>query len=133
MFKAEVGKERTKIELAGDICHICSDLSNLIHAVNGAIEEQNEEDAKKFRVMFTKGFMDGICFDVDRKTMDEYLKAADEAEERHNSPVAFIEKLIDSLKEKRDEIARMKDDLDSLAKEVAGDLRGAEGKKDADE
>lgn len=60
-----------------------------------------------FRVMFTKGFMDGICFDDDREQMEHYLAEGD--------------KNVKKNKEKREELSEALDDfLDFLKEKLEG-------------
>jgi len=106
----------------GDITTICADLSRILSSMNEELSKGDPKTAHLFRVMFTKGFMDGICFDDDREHMEHYLEEGDERFKRATEASKEIEKsrdladavngVIEFLKEKRAELVRAKEELD---------------------
>lgn len=107
MLKADVNKEFTKLEIVGDLKDICTDLTHILSAINERLSEKDAEIGHMFRVMFTKGFMDGICFDDDREHMEHYLAEGD--------------KNVKKNKEKREELSEALDDfLDFLKEKLDG-------------
>lgn len=120
MFKADVNDKYTKLEIVGDLKSICTDLSRILLAVNVRLSEKNEKLGHDFRMMFTKGFMDGICFDDDREHMEHYLAEGD--------------KLMEKNKAKKDELSEVLDDfLDFLKEKLEGLNKAFEGKEKDDE
>lgn len=103
MFKADVNDKYTKLEIVGDLKDICADLSRILVAVNERLSEKDEKLGHDFRMMFTKGFMDGICFDDDREHMEHYLAEGD--------------KLMEKKKVKKDELSEVLDDFLGFLKE----------------
>lgn len=96
MLKAEINDKVTKIEITGSLANICSDISRIISAINERITEHSPERGHEFKLLFTKGFMDGICFKDDREHMEHYLAEADDAhrkseEAKENVPDGFPE------------------------------------------
>ena len=80
MFKAKVTKENTEIEFNGTMPDICSALGNILHAVNENFSQKDPKLGHEFRVIFTKGFMDGFMFEDDREHMNHYLAEGDKRE-----------------------------------------------------
>ena len=97
MLKAEVN-EKVSIELSGDLRRVCADISTIICAVNERLTEKDPEMGHAFKVLFTKGFMDGVCFGDDREHMEHYLAEGDKMWKIRNKDDAF-EKLLDDLLE----------------------------------
>lgn len=120
MLKAEVTEKYTKIEINATLAQLCSDLTHILRGVNKRLSE-NPEAGHQFRVVFTKGFMDGICFDDDREHMEHYLAEGDESEKRHREKMSgiadLLQDVIDALKQTRDGMQSAKEELDKLAKE----------------
>ncbi len=114
MLKAEVTDKYTKLEIVGDLKHICIDLAHILSAVNERLSERDEKLGHEFRMIFTKAFMDGVCFDDDREHMNHYLAEADKRETESKSTaektsddfVDFLCGFIDFLKDKRDELEK---------------------------
>ena len=110
MLKAEVTKETTKLEINGTLPDICTDLTNILRAVNERLSERDHELGHKFRVVFTKGFMDGICFEDDRQHMEHYLAEADEKEKKAKEKLGgfaeLLDDFIDWLKEKNEALEK---------------------------
>lgn len=110
MLKAEVTKEYTKLEIKGTLEDICTDLTRIMCAINERLSEKNHELGHKFRVIFTKGFMDGICFEDDREHMEHYLAEADKAEEKSKVKVKefaeFLGDFVGWLKEKNEALEK---------------------------
>lgn len=115
MLKADVTKEYTKLEIVGDLKDICVDLTHVLSAINERLSERDSGVGHAFRVMFTKGFMDGICFDDDREHMEHYLAEGDKNEERNKEKSEsfdeFVEDFIDFLKKRRDELGKANEEL----------------------
>lgn len=110
MLKSEITKEHTKVEINGTLTDICADLTRILHAINERLSEKDHETGHAFRVLFTKGFMDGICFGDDREHMEHYLAEGDRTLKKGKDDfVEFLEGFIEFLKEKRDELEREKD------------------------
>lgn len=110
MLKAEITKETTKLEIMGTLPDICTDLTNVLRAINERLSEKDHELGHKFRVVFTKGFMDGICFDDDREHMEHYLAEADEKEKKAKGKLGefneFLDDFLNWLKEKNEELEK---------------------------
>ena len=125
MLKAEVTKETTTIEIMGTLPEICTDLTNILRAVNERLSEKDHELGHKFRVVFTKGFMDGICFEDDRQHMEHYLAEADEKEKKSKEKLGDFAELLDDfigwLKEKRSDLEKAKAEFDDAKSEVDDD------------
>ena len=115
MLKADVTKEYTKLEIVGDLNDICVDLTHVLSAINERLSEKDAKVGHMFRVMFTKGFMDGVCFDDDREHMEHYLAEGDKDEERNKNKgesfAEFLEGFIDFLKDRRDELEKANEEL----------------------
>lgn len=114
MFKADVNDKYTKIEIVGDLKDICTDLSRILLAVNEKLSEKSEKIGHDFRMMFTKGFMDGVCFDDDREHMEHYLAEGDKLAEKNN---AKKEELSEALDDFLDFLKEKLDDLEKFGKE----------------
>lgn len=78
MLKIDCNEGKVRLEMKGNLQSVCAELSTIIHAIEESLREENDFLADTFRELFTKGYMDGICFGTDRKTMEEYLAKADE-------------------------------------------------------
>lgn len=115
MLKADVNNEFCKLELCGDLQDICVDLTRVLSAINEKLTEKSPAVGHAFRVVFTKGYMDGVCFDDDREHMEHYLAEGDRNEERNKkkgkSLADFLEGFIDYLKEWRDELEKANEEL----------------------
>ena len=122
MLKAEVNDKTTSIEICGNLQDMCVDLTRILSAINERLSEKDHAVGHAFRVMFTKGFMDGICFDDDREHMEHYLaegdRNADRNKKKSESFAEFLEGFIDFLKEQRDELEKANEELEKrLGKE----------------
>jgi len=106
MLNAEVTKETTKVIIRGDLTDICSDLANIISAINERLTERDSKLGYTFRLMFTKGFMDGICFKDDAEHMKHYLEEANKREEKHKEVREMMDDFLDFLKGKLDELEK---------------------------
>lgn len=116
MLKAEVTEKTTTLSMVGDVYRICADISHVISAVNKEITESDPKLGHYFRVLFTRGFMDGICFSDDREHMNHYLaegdKMFDKSEEKEDVAdkeegfAEFLDGFIGFLKNKRDELEK---------------------------
>lgn len=99
MLKAEITNEETKVEIKGTLPEICSGLARIISAINERLTENDSDLGFKFRVMFTKGFMDGICFDDDPEHMKHYLEVGTKAKEKNKELEKLLDGLLDFLKD----------------------------------
>ncbi len=117
MLKAEVDKVTTKIEICGDLQSLCNDLANLLRGINGKLNEHSSDMGHQFRVLFTTGFMDGICFDSDREHMEAYLE---EGDKMHKTGKA-LETLLKLLKDSDNS------DMNKMAQGLMDILGGASG------
>lgn len=110
MFKADVNDKYTKLEIVGDLKDICVDLTRILSAINERLSEKNEKLGHDFRMMFTKGFMDGVCFDDDREHMEHYLAEGDKLAEKNNAKKEELSEALDDfldfLKEKLDDLEK---------------------------
>lgn len=122
MLKVLVDDKHIEMTTIGDIQTICADLSHVLSSLNQELSKSNPKIAHTFRVLFTKGFMDGVCFDDDREHMEHYLAEGDECSEKADEARKEIEKsreladavngVIEFLKQKRAELVRAKEELD---------------------
>jgi len=120
MLKADVNDKYTKLEIVGDMKDICTDLTRILSAINERLSEKSDKIGHDFRMMFTKGFMDGICFDDDREHMEHYLAEGD--------------KLMEKNKAKKDELSEALDGfLDFLKEKLEGLNKAFEEKEKDDE
>lgn len=124
MLKVEITKGKCDIDLVGNLQTLCADISTLIRVVNDKLTKQDVELGHTFKILFTKGFMDGICFETDREHMEHYLAegdaefSGDEDKKEDNAKLdidAFLDGFIQFLKDKRDSLERGRD---ALNKEV---------------
>ena len=114
MLKANVNKERVEVTITGNLPDICSDLSKLICTLNEKLSEDDHERGHMFRVMLTKGFMDGVCFDDDREHMNHYLAEGDKKYGKNvrEEIAGKLDGLIDFLKEHRDQLDEIRKALE---------------------
>ena len=121
MFKADVNDKYTKIEIVGDLKDICTDLSRILLAVNEKLSEKSEKIGHAFRMMFTKGFMDGVCFDDDREHMEHYLAEGDKLAEKNNAKKEELSEVLDDfldfLKEKLDDLEKFGKEFEEKRKD----------------
>lgn len=106
MLNIEVTKEHTKIEIAGNLPNICSDLTNVMHGIVEKLEEIDVKLAKDFKVMFTKGFMEGVVFGEDREHMEHYLAIGDGAEEKKKTLQENVDDFLSFLNGKLEELKK---------------------------
>jgi hypothetical protein len=115
MLKANVNDKETSVEICGSLQDICVDLTRILSAINEKLSDKDHELGHMFRVMFTKGFMDGLCFDDDREHMEHYLAEGDRNVARNKkkseSFAEFVEGFIDFLKERHDELEKANEEL----------------------
>lgn len=110
MLKAKVTKETTELEIMGTLPNICTDLTNMMRAINKRLSERDHELGHEFRVVFTKAFMDGVMFEDDREHMEHYLAEADEKEKKCKEKLGdfnkFLDDFINWLKEKNEALEK---------------------------
>ena len=104
MLTASVTKTTTQVNAMGTLPEICTDLSNLIRAIDKQITKDDPEIGRLFRVMFTNGFMDGIVFGESREQMEQYLAIGDEKKKNHEDKQKSAEEFRDFLKRALDEL-----------------------------
>lgn len=97
MLKIECNNEKCKIEVAGNISTLCADLSVIIKGIDEKLTENDPELGHYFKVMFTKGFMDGLCFTTDREHMEHFLAEGDETLKKQKKEEDPFMKLLDDL------------------------------------
>jgi len=121
MLKIKTTDTHIEIEICGSITQLCSELSQVINGIKERLAENSPELGHEFKVVFTKGFMDGIVFQEDREHMEHYLAEGDKkikiAREARNEAVDMLNDLIDFLKEKSAGLKKAKKELDELLKE----------------
>lgn len=121
MLKAEIkpngDKVSVSIEICGDLRHVCADVSTMIHAIDERLTENDPRLGHEFKVLFTKGFMDGVCFEVDREHMEHYLAEGDKSYRKNDSGSSALLELLNSLcefmKDKNAELEKIKEDDDN--------------------
>lgn len=117
MLKAEVNNKHISLEIVGDVYRICADISHIISTANDKISKSDPKLGHYFRVLFTKGFMDGVCFEDDREHMNHYLAEGDEmfdkseekedvADNKKEDFADFLDGFIGFLKNKRNELEK---------------------------
>lgn len=122
MLKAEIkpngDKASVNIEIYGDLRHICADVSAMVHAIDERLTENDPRLGHEFKVLFTKRFMDGICFEVDREHMEHYLAEGDKNYHRKNDSdsISILELLKNLNKFMKDKNAELEDDDNDEAK-----------------
>lgn len=104
MLKCEINDRKCSIIMKGSLTDLCSELSIMMCHIVEELDKNNL--GKDFKLVFTKGFMDGIAFDEDRKTMEGYLKTADEKFKHATKAMDFPK---DLLKDLRDLLSDMTD------------------------
>ena len=105
MLKCEINGTKCSIIMRGSLTDFCSELSIIMSHIVKELDKHNL--GKDFKLVFTKGFMDGVAFGEDRKTMEGYLKTADE---RFKHADEKFKRDIDFLKDLRDLLSDMTDD-----------------------
>lgn len=116
MFKADVNDEYTKLEIVGDLKGICTDLANILRAVNERLSEKDAKLGHEFRMIFTKGFMDGVCFNDDREHMEHYLAEGDKLFSKKKDDLSeVLDDFIDFLKEKLEGLEKFNREKDDEA------------------
>ena len=119
MLKAEVNKNHVNIEINANLPTLCADLAKILSSINDRLSENDPSLGHEFRVLFTKGYMDGVCFDDDREHMEHYLAEGDkdykkvtEKGNRENSPLELLNEVLDDflkfLESKHEELERQK-------------------------
>ena len=113
MLKIEVNKSKCSIEIVADLQTLCADISTVLGAIDDKLTEQNAQIGHQFKILFTKGFMDGICFSTDREHMEHYLAEGDksltrksDADESVDDLSDFLDGFIRFLKAKRNELEK---------------------------
>jgi len=106
------------VESYGGIEQICMDLSILLSSLNEKLTNANVEAGHQFKMLFTKGFMDGVCFDTDREHMEHYLAEADNACKRGANPdtpnlIKLMDELIACLKSENSKLSEIKKSLEN--------------------
>lgn len=125
MLKIKTDDKHIEIEICGNLPQICSELSCVINGIKDRLAENSPELGHEFKVVFTKGFMDGVVFQEDREHMEHYLAEGDKkikfAREARNEAVDMLNDLIDFLKGKSAELKKAKNDLDKMIAEENDD------------
>lgn len=104
MLTASVSKTTTQVNAMGILPEICTDLTNLIRAIDKQITKDDPEIGHMFRVTFTNGFMDGIVFGESREQMEQYLAIGDEKKKSFGNKQKSAEEFRDFLKKALDEL-----------------------------
>ena len=105
MLTANVTKTTTQVNAMGTLPEICTDLTNLIRAIDKQITKHDPEIGHLFRVSFTNGFMDGIVFGESREQMEQYLAIGDEKKKESDKQKSaedfrnFLKKALDELQD----------------------------------
>ena len=77
IFKCEVTNEHIKVESVGTLSDTCQALCKVIGALNEKIMDSAPEAAHEFKVLLTKAYMDGVCYEEDREHMNHYMAEGD--------------------------------------------------------
>lgn len=118
MLKIKTNEEHIEIEMCGNLPQLCSELAQVINAIKDRLAENDHALGHEFKVVFTKGFMDGVVFQEDREHMEHYLAEGDKkCDKTRNEAVDMLNGLIDFLKEKSAGLKKAKKELDELLKE----------------
>lgn len=140
MIKAFSNNVKTELHFNGTTPTICADIADIIQGVVAAIKRDGgEEEAKRFKMVFAKGFMDGTVYGEDRKTMEAYVSEMDKKEaefEDGQKLENILDKIIGVLKVVRNAMeAEMEAEkpseepsVEDMAKEVAKDVKGEDPK-----
>lgn len=112
MLKANVTKEKIEMEVVGSLAEICADLSKILCAVNEKLTENDVKVGHAFRVMFTKGYMDGICFDDDPEHMKHYLEEGNGKVKKTCGDDDLRKALLDFLNDKLNTFKKQLEDND---------------------
>lgn len=125
MLKIKTDDKHIEIEVCGNLPQICSELAQTINGIKDRLAESDPKVGHEFKVIFTKGFMDGVVFQEDREHMEHYLAEGDKkikfAREARNEAVDMLNDLIDFLKGKSAEMKKAKNDLDKMIAEENDD------------
>lgn len=125
MLKIKTTDKHIEIEICGNLTQLCSELSQTINAIKERLAENSPELGHEFKVIFTKGFMDGVVFQEDREHMEHYLAEGDKLYKRTDKANAevmeMLNGLIDFLKGKSAELKKAKNDLDKMIAEENDD------------
>lgn len=125
MLKIKTDDKHIEIEICGRLPQICSELSQALNGIKDRLTANDPKLGHEFKVLFTKGFMDGVVFQEDREHMEHYLAEGDKsykiASEARNEAVDMLNDLIDFLKEKSAEMKKAKSDLDKMIAEENDD------------
>lgn len=121
MLKAEIkpngDKTAISIEICEDLRHICAEVNAMIHAIDERLTENDPRLGHEFKVLFTKGFMDGVCFEVDREHMEHYLAEGDKSyhisDSNSNPLLELLNHMCEFMKDKNAELEKVKEDDDN--------------------
>lgn len=106
MLKAEVTEKYTKVEIVGSLPTICADVAHILSAINERLTENSAELGHEFRVMLTKGYMDGVCFDDDREHMEHYLAEGDSRVKKQKTLQDAADDFLSFLNDKLEELKK---------------------------
>ena len=123
MLKAEIkpngDKTSISIEICGDLRRVCADVSAMICAIDERLTKNDPRLGHEFKVLFTKGFMDGVCFGVDREHMEHYLAEGDKnyhirKNDFDSDPfMKLLNDLCEFLKDKNAKLEKIEEDGDN--------------------
>lgn len=73
----KIDTEKNTMTFAGTITDACADVSAIINSLQENFEEADGKDgvaAETYRLMLTKGFLTGVCFNTTAKEMLRIVK-----------------------------------------------------------
>lgn len=99
MLNVDISKDSNKVKVmaSGSCAEICSDLTQVFHALLEGMKERDEEAAKTFKLTFLTGFDSGFVFDCTPEEMAEMREIVKKAIEKKSD--GFIDFLLDKLNE----------------------------------
>jgi len=122
MLKAEIKPngdgQSVSIEIMGDLRRVCADVCAMIHSIDDRLTQNDHKLGHEFKVLLTKGFMDGICFGVDREHMNHYMAEGDtkyridKKDFDCNPLMKLLDELCDFLKEKNVDLEKINRELE---------------------
>lgn len=125
MLKIKADDKHIEIEICGNLTQLCAEISQALNGIKERLTENDPKLGHEFKVIFTKGFMDGVVFQEDREHMEHYLAEGDKnykrASESREEVVEMLNGLIDFLKQKSAEMKKAKKELDEMIAEENGD------------
>jgi len=99
MLNVDISKDSNKVKViaSGNGAEICSDLTQVFHALIDGMKEQDEKAAEVFKLTFLAGFDSGIIFNCTSEEMTKMRETARKAIEKKSD--GFIDFLLDKLNE----------------------------------